>query len=94
MIDDKEVKYRCNEVAKTMETLGWKFIESELSLERNKLLEVGKKAYREGKRDVAADTMAALDGFDNVLNVMGAFKAKYEMLIESEKRKREVFENA
>ena len=92
-MDDLELKHRVNEVAKIFKADGWAFIESEWILEREKIINTGKKAVEDGATEKAAYLMAELAGFDRALRVPHVFKQRFEELCEP-KEKQEEFQNA
>ena len=89
MIDESELKHRTNEADITFQTDGWKYIEAEWFVEREKIISLGKKAVEEGRTEQAAYLMAELTGFDRALKVPQVFKIRFEEFLSAEKERKE-----
>lgn len=93
-MDENELKHRSLETDKTFQTDGYKYLESEWFIERERIISLGKDAVE--KRDVqnAAFFMAELAGFDKALKVPQVFKRHHQNFLDAELQERRNGSNA
>lgn len=78
---DNELKTILLSLARLFEQDGWKRLEAEWLLEREKIIALGKKHVEDGKTEAAAYAMSELCGFDRAFAVPGKFKHMIEQAI-------------
>ena len=89
MIDENEKRHRCNETEKIFQEDGWRYLEADWILEREKIIAKGSKAAEEGNTNAAAFLMAELGGFDRALRVPQAFRIEFQRFIEDDAQKKD-----
>lgn len=86
-MNGQELRVRAQSVGRLCNQEGWPYLESEWFMEREKIIELIKKAVEAGETNKAAYAGAELAGFDRALKVPSRFRELMREFMDEDRQK-------